>query len=579
MAFMNKKVRLGDVMMDEGIITLDQLNQALTKQQETKHKLGETLVELGFASERQIATALSRQLGLELVDPNRVNIRESILNLIKDHTVLKRSLVIPFDFDEYDSRYLKVAMADPMDIKVIDDLTLLTGMQISPCIATSTDILAAIDKYFGNLENQAVAEMFARERAEEEELYKDEDMTEANAAVENSPVVILVNRIIEQAARQRASDIHIEPFETHIRVRYRIDGVLKNSGDYKINMLSAVNTRIKIIGGMDISEKRKPQDGRITSVVDKVEYDIRVSMLPTVYGEKTVMRLTIKKALQRDKRNLGFDEQELGTFERIFSNPNGIILVTGPTGSGKSTTLYTALSELNKEDVNIITVEDPVEANIEGINQVQTNVKAGLTFASALRSILRQDPDIIMIGEIRDQETASIAVTASITGHLVVSTLHTNSSAASITRLADMGLEYYLIADSVVGVIAQRLVRRLCPACRQERLATEREKKILGCEGEAEVKVWEPKGCPQCGYNGYRGRIGVYELMPISPRIKNIIAGKGTTEAIEKAALADGMYTLQMACSKHVRNAVTSINELKRIVYAGEDVDDVEATS
>ena len=579
MAFMNKKVRLGDVMMDEGVITLEQLNEALTKQQETKHKLGETLVELGFASERQIATALSRQLGLDLVDPSRVNIKENILNLIKDHNVLKKNLVIPFDFDEYDSRYLKVAMADPMDIKVIDDMTLLTGMQISPCIATTTDILAAIDKYFGNLENQAVADLFAKERAEEEEMYKDEEMTEANAAVENSPVVILVNRIIEQAARQRASDIHIEPFEKHIRVRYRIDGVLKNSGDYKINMLSAINTRIKIIGGMDISEKRKPQDGRITSIVDKVEYDIRVSLLPTVYGEKTVMRLTQKKALSRDKRNLGFDEQELGTFDKIFSNPNGIILVTGPTGSGKSTTLYTALSELNKEDVNIITVEDPVEANIEGINQVQTNVKAGLTFASALRSILRQDPDIIMIGEIRDQETASIAVTASITGHLVVSTLHTNSSAASITRLADMGLEYYLIADSVVGVIAQRLVRRLCPACRQERLATEREKRILGCEGEDEVKVWDPKGCPQCGYNGYRGRIGVYELMPVSARIKNIIAGKGTTEAIEKAALQDGMYTLQMACSKHVRNAVTSISELKRIVYAGEDVDDVEATS
>ena len=579
MAFINKKVRLGDVMMDEGIITLDQLNEALTRQQETKHKLGETLVELGFASERQIATALSRQLGLDLVDPSRVDIKDNILNLVKDHTILKKSLVIPFDFDEYDSRYLKVAMADPMDIKVIDDMTLLTGMQISPCIATTSDIMAAIDKYFGNMENQAVAELFASQRAEEEEQYADEEMTEANAAVENSPVVILVNRIIEQAARQKASDIHIEPFEKHIRVRYRIDGVLKNSGDYKINMLSAINTRIKIIGGMDISEKRKPQDGRITSIVDKVEYDIRVSMLPTVYGEKTVMRLTLKKALSMDKRNLGFDEHELGTFDRIFSNPNGIILVTGPTGSGKSTTLYTALSELNKEDVNIITVEDPVEANIEGINQVQTNVKAGLTFASALRSILRQDPDIIMIGEIRDQETASIAVTASITGHLVVSTLHTNSSSASITRLADMGLEYYLIADSVVGVIAQRLVRRLCKACRQERLANEREKRILGCEDEDEVKIYDPKGCPQCSYNGYRGRIGVYELMPVSARIKNIIAAKGTTEQIEKTALADGMYTLQMACAKHVRNGVTSINELKRIVYAGEDVDDAEATS
>lgn len=574
---MNKKVRLGDVLLNEGIITKDQLGEALTRQMETKTRIGETLIELGFATEKQIASSLTRQLGLDFVELNRVAVRDDILKLVPDHNVLKKYLAMPFDYDEYDSRYLKVAMADPMDIKAVDDLTLLTGMQISPCIATSVDILAAIDRYFGNVENQAVAEMFARER-EEEEALDEAQIDESQAAVENSPIVKLVNRIIEQAARQGASDIHIEPFETVIRVRYRVDGVLRNSGTYKINMLSAINTRLKIIGGMDISEKRKPQDGRITSVVDKVEYDIRVSMLPTVYGEKTVMRLTLKKALSRDKRMLGFDEAELGTFDKIFSNPNGIILVTGPTGSGKSTTLYTALSELNKEDVNIITVEDPVEANIDGINQVQTNSKAGLTFASALRSILRQDPDIIMIGEIRDQETASIAVTASITGHLVVSTLHTNSAAASITRLADMGLEYYLIADSLVGVIAQRLVRRLC-TCKTKREATDREKKLLGVPIGDTCEIYEPKGCVTCNNSGYKGRIGVYEMLPISNRIRNIISEKATTEQIQNAGLAEGMYTLQMACAKHVLHGVTSINELKRIVYAGEDEDDSALSS
>ncbi|MCQ2495757.1 MAG: Flp pilus assembly complex ATPase component TadA [Lachnospiraceae bacterium] len=576
MAFMNKKVRIGDVLLEEGIITKDQLGEALTKQMETKTKIGETLIELGFATEKQIASSLTRQLGLDFVELNRIAIRDDILKLIQDHNILKKYVAMPFDYDEYDSRYLKVAMADPMDIKAIDDLTLLTQMQISPCISTSADIFAAIDKYFGNVENQAVADLFAKEREEEE--LDEAQVDESQAAVENSPIVKLVNRIIEQAARQGASDIHIEPFENVIRVRFRIDGVLRNSGVYKINMLSAINTRLKIIGGMDISEKRKPQDGRITSVVDKVEYDIRVSMLPTVYGEKTVMRLTLKKALSRDKRMLGFDEGELATFDKIFSNPNGIILVTGPTGSGKSTTLYTALSELNKEDVNIITVEDPVEANIEGINQVQTNNKAGLTFASALRSILRQDPDIIMIGEIRDQETASIAVTASITGHLVVSTLHTNSAAASITRLADMGLEYYLIADSLVGVIAQRLVRRLC-TCKKEREANEREKRLLGVPMDEPCMIYEPNGCVTCNNSGYKGRIGVYEMLPVSNRLKNIISEKATTEVIQKAGIEEGMFTLQMACAKHVLHGITSINELKRIVYAGDEEADSALSS
>jgi len=336
---------------------------------------------------------------------------------------------------------------------------------------------------------------------------------------------------------------------------------------YDIELLNAIVARVKIIGGMDISEKRKPQDGRITSVVDNVEYDIRVSVLPTVYGEKIVMRLTQKKALNRDKKDLGLSADELVQFDRILSHPHGIILVTGPTGSGKSTTLYTALSELNTEDVNIITVEDPVEANIDGINQVQVNNKADMTFANALRSILRQDPDIIMIGEIRDNETAEIAVKASITGHLVVSTLHTNSSASTITRLEDMGIEPYLIADSVVGVIAQRLVRRLCPKCKKSRIADAVDLETLGMPQGQEAVIYEPGGCHMCNNTGYYGRIGVYEIMEITPKLREIISKNGNADEINKVAMEQGMKTLRVAASKYVLSGVTSISEMKRIAF------------
>ena len=389
------------------------------------------------------------------------------------------------------------------------------------------------------------------------------DVVEDIATEENinsSPIVMLVKDMIEKAVRQRASDIHIEPMENIIRVRYRIDGALYERARYGVNVLSAIIARIKIIGGMDISEKRKPQDGRITQVVDRVEYDIRVSILPTVYGEKVVMRLAAKSALNRDKSQLGFKPYELKQFDYILKNPHGIILVTGPTGSGKSTTLYTALSELNKEDVNIITVEDPVEANIDGINQVQVNTKADLTFASALRSILRQDPDIIMIGEIRDQETAEIAVKASITGHLVVSTLHTNSSANTITRLADMGVENYLIADSVVGVIAQRLVRRVCPACGIVREATAGEKKILGIKDPARrINVRTPghKECVRCGGTGYYGRIGIYEIMPVTADLRQAINRGENADVLEEIALTHGMKTLRMSAIDYALRGIT----------------------
>ena len=506
-------------------------------------------------------------MGYDIVELGKYNISTDILKLVPDVALLKRANAIPFEFDPFDSQYLRVAMSDPLDIFAIDDIQMVTGMQVSPVIATQSDIMSAIDKYYGSAENQAVADMFnqGRELEEEEEEAVDE-------SIENAPIVILVRRIIEQGVHKRASDIHIEPMETKIRVRYRVDGVMQEAGAYQVSMLAAIITRIKIVGGMDISEKRKPQDGRITAMVDRNEYDIRVSILPTVYGEKVVMRLTSKQTLSRDKKLLGFSDDELKRFDRMFANPNGIILVTGPTGSGKSTTLYTALSELNTEFVNIVTVEDPVEANIPGINQVQVNVKANMTFANALRSILRQDPDVIMIGEIRDEETANIAVTASITGHLVVSTLHTNSSSASITRLVDMGLDSYLIADSVVGVIAQRLARRLC-SCKVPHEATEEEKRIIRVPQDQNITIYGPGGCNQCNFTGYRGRIGVYEMMTVTRKIKNIIAAKGNTEDIEKVAIEEGMSTLHSSAARLVREGVTSIDELRRIVFSNDEED------
>jgi type IV pilus assembly protein PilB len=373
--------------------------------------------------------------------------------------------------------------------------------------------------------------------------------------------------MIEQATRQRASDIHIEALENQVRVRFRIDGALYEKFTYNIHLLPAIIARLKIIGGMDISEKRKPQDGRITMAIDRVEYDIRVSMLPTTFGEKCVMRLAQKKALTRNKKELGFSPEELKSFDHILQNTNGILLVTGPTGSGKSTTLYTALSELNKEDVNIITVEDPVEANIDGINQVQVNNKAQLTFANALRSILRQDPDIIMIGEIRDAETASIAVQASITGHLVVSTLHTNSSAGTITRLEDMGIESYLLADSMIGVIAQRLVRRLCPYCKKEHVTTADEKKQMGLDLTKDFTIYEPVGCERCDQTGYNGRIGIYEIMTITPRLKNMIAKNVTADELKEAAQAEGMHTLRESAVRLVMEGTTSYREMLRTTF------------
>ena len=567
--FYGKKKRIGDLLVAAGVISEDQLIEALEYQKGTQKRLGNTLIELQFTTEPEIAKALTTQLGLDFVILKSIRIPQEVISRVRDSAILKKYTCMPFAISEFDKMILKVAMVDPLDIYAIDDLSAVTGMQIEPAVAIAEDIRATIDRYYGSAEAFAAAEQYTKERSLEN---PKEQTNENREDVENAPIVTLVRTLIEQAVRQRASDIHIEALEAQIRVRYRIDGVLHEIGSYPLGMLMAIVARIKIIGGMDISEKRKPQDGRITQMIDGLEYDIRVSVLPTVYGEKVVMRLNSKLSLTRAKEHLGLFPEDMVKFDHIMRNPNGIVLVTGPTGSGKSTTLYTALSELNSPEVNIITVEDPVEANIDGINQVQVNVRSEMTFANALRSILRLDPDIIMIGEIRDEETARIAVTASITGHLVVSTLHTNSAAASITRLTDMGIEPYLIADATVGVIAQRLVRRLCD-CRRERTAKPEEMALLGCKpGTPPIKIYEAGRCTLCNDTGYSGRIGVYEIMPITGRVRQAVSKKTTTEEIQKIALEEGMSTLRMSAARLVREGITTIAEMKRITYSEEDV-------
>ena len=560
-----KKIRIGDVLVAAGAITEEQLQEGLAKQKETGRKLGNALVDLGFISNDMLITVLTTQLEIDYIELKGAKIEEKVIHMVPENMVTKYQ-AIPIEIDPDNPNILKVAMADPMDIMAMDDIGLVTNLQVEPMLASEEGIRNAIDKYYGSAQAMEAAEAY---RQEQQNVLGGGDEEEGNEEIDNSPIVLLVKQIIEGGVRQRASDIHIEALENSVRVRYRIDGALKQVMSYDLSILAGITARIKIIGGMDIAEKRKPQDGRITIMVDRREFDVRVSILPTVFGEKTVMRLTSKDGLTKPKSALGFDAEQEKVFDNILSNPHGIILVTGPTGSGKSTTLYTSLSELNTEDVNIITVEDPVEANINGINQVQVNNKADMTFAAALRSILRQDPDIIMIGEIRDGETAGIAVQAAITGHLVVSTLHTNSAASTITRLIDMGIESYIAGDAVVGVIAQRLVRRLCTTCKQPRLVEDDERVQLGVPADEEdVIIYEPQGCPLCNDTGYSGRIGVYEMMPVSRELQAVIASGATADVIEKQALKEGMLTLKMGAAKHVLDGITSIAEMNKIVHS-----------
>ncbi len=565
MALFGRRVRIGDLLLAQGLITEQQLETALEEQKVRKTKLGETLFALGYITQQQFADVLSRQLGIESVDLHAVGLQDAAIALVSED-IMKKYELVPFAIDPENTNVLMVAMADPMFLPAIDDVSLITNMEVKPFFAPSAQIAIQLDRMFGKKQAMEAAAQYQKEHANE--FVEEEEV--GNAEVDNAPIVKIVRTMLEQAVRQGASDIHVEPLERTLRVRYRIDGALREVMDYNTSLLPAMVARIKIMSGLDISEKRKPQDGRLTLNVDNKEYDVRVSILPTVFGEKTVMRLTAKDGLSKDKKYLGLTPEDEARLDGILKNPHGIILVTGPTGSGKSTTCYTVLNELNREEVNIITVEDPVEANVDGVNQVQVNTKADLTFASALRSILRQDPDIIMIGEIRDGETAGIAVKASITGHLVISTLHTNSTAASITRMIDMGVEPYLIGDSVVGIIAQRLVRKLCPACRKARMATDKEKKLLGVSPLSEQVVYEPVGCEACGGIGYKGRTAIYEIMPITNKLRATIHERTTADELKAVAVSEGMNTLRMAAARKVQEGITSCAEMIKVAYETE---------
>lgn len=562
MTLFGKRVRFGDLLVENGSITQEQLMKALQEQNIRKTRLGETLLALGYITIEEMANVLKMQLGIDWIDLKIEFVEEPALRLISAELMRKYHL-LPFGFDKNNINILKVAMSDPMNIIAIDDIEMITNMEVKPYFASQTEITIRLEELFGKKQAMAAAEQFRIEHGDQLE----EQEIEGNAEIDNAPIVKIVKSMLEQAIRQGASDIHIEPLERVLRIRYRIDGVLRSVMDYQMSLLQAMVARIKIISGLDIAEKRKPQDGRLSLRVDNREYDVRVSVLPTVLGEKIVLRLTSKEGLTKDKKYLGLSLADEKKLDNILLNTHGIILVTGPTGSGKSTTCYTVLNELNTENVNIITVEDPVEAKVNGVNQVQVNTKANLTFATALRSILRQDPDIIMIGEIRDGETASIAVKASITGHLVISTLHTNSTAASIIRLKDMGVEPYLIGDSVVGIIAQRLIRRLCVHCRKPREATEKEKAILWLPAGEDFTIYDGVGCSKCERIGYKGRIAIYEIMPITGKIRSEIHRETTADELTDIAIAEGMQTLRMSAARTVQEGTTSISEMVKVIY------------
>lgn len=554
-----KNVPLGQVLLELKAISQQQLDEALKIQKQGgSKKLGEILIEMGAISERDLMKALESRFKVPFVDIGGTVIDPKAPALISE-ALARKYTVIPIASS---GKTLTVATGDPMNFYALDDLRLATNMEISVVLSTPSEIKNAIGKFYSQKQAQEAAEDLNRE-------FKIEtiagDFSEIDEKVDNAPVVRLVNSIIQQAVKLGASDIHIEPMEKVTRVRIRVDGVLQNLMTLAVAAHNAVITRLKIMSGMNIAERRLPQDGRIEMLVDGHPVDMRLSLLPTVNGEKMVIRVLGGMGTLLTKNQLGLNALNAEIFDRIIKSPNGIILVSGPTGSGKTTTLYSILGEFNRPGVNIITVEDPVEYRISGINQVQVNNKAGLTFASGLRSILRQDPDIIMIGEIRDSETAQIAVRAAITGHLVLSTIHTNDAPSTVARLIDMGVEPYLVSSSVVGVIAQRLVRNICPRCKVSYDPSPREAEMLGLkEGQ---KLWRGEGCVFCGSTGYKGRTAIHEIMAVDKQTRELISRKATSDELRDYAISGGMRTLRQTCAELVSAGVTTVDEMLKVTY------------
>ena len=562
MCLPSNTVPLGELLVGINVITKEQLDEALKVQESMGGKpLGDVLLSLGYISEKQLMKALEYRYKIPFYDLSAIDIPPEMSQYISDETARKYTIVVIAK----EGGQLTVATSDPMNFRAIDDVKLESRMDVKMVLATASEIRSAIVRLYERTQTTEAVEDLNKEYTIDEV----EELSEnINENVDNAPVVRLVNLIINHAINSRASDVHIEPMENTVRIRFRIDGELFEQLSITKSAHAAVVTRLKIMGDMDIAEKRIPQDGRIQTTFNGMPVDLRLSVLPTVNGEKIVIRILGGRGVALDRKKLGFNERNSGLFDEILKNPNGIILVSGPTGSGKSTTLYTVLKEINKPGINIITVEDPVEYYMSGVNQVQVNPKAGLSFASGLRAILRQDPDVIMIGEIRDAETAEIAVRASITGHLVLSTIHTNDSASTVTRLIDMGIEPFLVAASLVGVISQRLVRRICEKCKQEKTTDPMEMKLLKLSEPA--RIYEGKGCPHCNDTGYKGRIAIHEVLVVDKEIRQLIDRQGPTEELRNLAAEHGTATLRDNCTELVLDGVTTIEELIKVTYTSE---------
>ena len=561
--------RLGDLLVSAGAITQEELQIGLDRQKETKERLGTALISAGIITEKQLIEVLRLQLGIEYIDLSKTNIPISLAKVVPKN-IAKQFNVVPVYMTNDE---LLLAMSDPMNFYAIEEVKKVVRKRVTPMIATHEGIDHAIAVLYGNEGAAQAIEAMKREisTSDEEETNNQFSGNSLAGNADDAPTIRLVNSIIDRAVNEHASDIHIEPMEKELQVRMRIDGMLRKTLTIPKDLQSSVISRIKIMAGMDIAERRVPQDGRFNVKSGKKDYDLRVSSLPTVYGEKIVARLLDKEAGYLTPEAIGLTGDNLKKYERAIHCHSGVILIAGPTGSGKSSTMNTMISELNTEEVNLVTLEDPVEYNIDGVNQVQINEKTGMKFASGLRAILRQDPDIIGVGEIRDGETADIAMRSAITGHVVLSTIHTNDAVGTIERLKDIGVETYLIASALRSVISQRLVRRICPKCKKSYEASEDEVKMLGLEPHMKYTFYKGEGCADCFNTGYRGRIGVFEILEVTPKIQRLIIDNAGRSAIEDALKETDFTTLRENGIELVKQGITTVEEIQRVIYESSD--------
>ena len=566
--------RLGELLVETGLLSEENLTRALSEQRTQRKKLGEVIVSLGMATEEEIAQALSIQLGIPLIDLANTPVEPQAIELIPEK-VSRKHLIVPISIEVRD---LHIAMADPLSFEAFEDVRFASGYTIKPAIATRTDILWAIDQHYHlGASLSTIVKDIAEERlvevvqdVRESDVRDTEDLRKKSEA---APIIRMVNLFVSEAVDQGASDIHVEPMKTTLHIRNRVDGILRKSLELPKWVQGAVISRIKIMAKMDIAEKRLPQDGRIGVRVGTKALDLRVSTMPASYGEKVVIRILDSLNAHIPLASMGMSETELRQLDELIRRPQGILLVTGPTGSGKTSTLYAALHKIKSVERNITTIEDPIEYEIPGINQVAVQEKIGLTFASTLRAMLRQDPDVILLGEMRDLETTTIAMQAALTGHLVLSTIHTNSSAATITRLRNLGIPSYLIASTLIGIAAQRLVRVICPKCRVREEPSERDLARIGLAKakKGEIAFFRGEGCPACGGTGYRGRTGIFEILPFHQQVRDLVMANGSENDIRQLAVAKGMTTLGQAALDKVKAGVTTLSELYRVVETEEE--------